>query len=599
MNNDEISRIIENLDEDLIKSAEEKRAAAMLDSANADIKSKKRRAFIKIALGSVTAIAACAAMAIGALSWLKTVNIGPDVVKNTGIPVVSGEDIVSKAPDDGINAGTPAVTDDNVVTSVPEDNTVPQAPSDTVQNSVTKKTEDSTVTKASSDTVSNSVTKKPNTDNKTEKPSEKDEIVELPPQGSSSPIIVTAACYPKMAKYPDETASDYFQTHEVWWEDTRARLRAAAELNDGLFDFYKTSSNEFLKSAKDENLIYSPVNVYMALAMLAETTDGESRMQILRLLDTESIESLREQTALMWKANYRNDGATTSILANSLWLSDKTDFNKNTLDTLANDYFASTYKGTMGSKEINEALRSWLNEQTGGLLDKYVDKVELNPSTIMSIVSTVYFRAKWDIMFNGQFNETKVFHSPAGDIDKEFMKATDDFGTYFVGSDYGAIHLNFTDGGMMWLILPDEDKTVDDLLSSGEYLDMVASGGKWANKKQLIIHYSVPKFDVSSEIKLKNGLRAMGVTDVFKSPDADFSPITKDNDGLYLSEVKHCARVTIDEEGCTAAAFTKMSVDGAALPLSNEMDFIVDRPFIFVIDNGSGQPLFVGVVNDP
>ena len=58
-------------------------------------------------------------------------------------------------------------------------------------------------------------------------------------------------------------------------------------------------------------------------------------------------------------------------------------------------------------------------------------------------------------------------------------------------------------------------------------------------------------------------------------------------------------RVAIDEEGCTAAAFTAMETCGAAMPPDEEVDFVLDRPFIFVITGDSGLPMFAGVVNHP
>lgn len=54
----------------------------------------------------------------------------------------------------------------------------------------------------------------------------------------------------------------------------------------------------------------------------------------------------------------------TSILADSLWLSDSMDYNSNTLARLADSYYASAYRGEMGSETFNEALRRWINEQT-------------------------------------------------------------------------------------------------------------------------------------------------------------------------------------------------------------------------------------------
>ena len=48
----------------------------------------------------------------------------------------------------------------------------------------------------------------------------------------------------------------------------------------------------------------------------------------------------------------------------------------------------------------------------------------------------------------------------------------------------------------------------------------------WEKSKSIIVHYSVPKFDVSSEMQLADGLKKLGVTDVFDSTVSDFSPLT-------------------------------------------------------------------------
>jgi len=38
---------------------------------------------------------------------------------------------------------------------------------------------------------------------------------------------------------------------------------------------------------------------------------------------------------------------------------------------------------------------------------------------------------------------------------------------------------------------------------------------------------------------------------------------------------------------------------GAGMPPQEEIDFVVDRPFLFVITGADSLPLFVGVVNQP
>ena len=139
-----------------------------------------------------------------------------------------------------------------------------------------------------------------------------------------------------------------------------------------------------LSGADGKNAVCSPVNVYMALSMLAEVTDGDTRAQILSLLGADSIESLRKTAGNVWAANYQNDGAVTSILADSLWLSDSMDYNSNTLARLADSYYASAYRGEMGSEAFNEALRRWINEQTGGLLKDSADGLSLAPETVIA-----------------------------------------------------------------------------------------------------------------------------------------------------------------------------------------------------------------------
>lgn len=410
------------------------------------------------------------------------------------------------------------------------------------------------------------------------------------PHGISAEELA-AAVYPKATKYPGELSINY----DSWEAERRGRWKSGKLIDSNVNDFYKKTAEEFLSG--DENKAYSPVNVYMALAMLGETTDGESRRQLLDLLGADSIGELREDAKNMWLANYCNDGAVTSILANSIWLNEDVNIKQQTVDVLAENYNASSYRGDTGSPKMTNAVQTWLNQQTGGLLSDSVKNVRLDSETVMALYSTVYFRAKWINQFDKGNNDTKTFHAPKGDIQTEFMNDTETYGWFYGGEDFGAMFLNFKEGGKMWFILPDEDKTTEDVLSSGEYIKMMSNPDQWKNSKMLKIHYSVPKFDISSQIKLSEGLKNLGVTDIFDIEKSDFSPLT--DSAAFISEANHTARVVIDEEGCTAAAFTEMITSGAALPPEDEMDFILDRPFIFAVTSDTQQPLFIGTVNNP
>lgn len=68
--------------------------------------------------------------------------------------------------------------------------------------------------------------------------------------------------------------------------------------------------------------------------------------------------------------------------------------------------------------------------------------------------------------------------------------------------------------------------------------------------------------------------------------------------GCTGSEAKHAARVAIDEEGCTAASYVLLEMDGAGSFEEQKLALTFDRPFLFAVTEAD-LPLFVGIVNTP
>ena len=403
------------------------------------------------------------------------------------------------------------------------------------------------------------------------------------------------AAKPNMEDYPNY--SDYDAQLMAWRQSQNAQYDQPYGYADSLTDFFLESIRQFLDT--EENGAYSPLNVYMALAMLAETTDGNSRQQVLDLLGLDSIEALREQVSHVWNAHYSDDGVTTLLLGSSLWLDEAFSFRQETVERLANTYYASPFRGDLGSDAMNKQLQTWLDANTGGLLKDQAQNVELDPNTVFSLATTVYFAAGWENEFWEMNNQEIVFHSATGDLTTTFMRQTYTGYTYYWGENFGAIRLELSGENAMWLILPDEDCTVADILASDDYLRMTMNPGGWKNKGTYEVHLSLPKFDVTSSTDLSAGLRAMGITDVFDSNISDFTPLT-DTPSLFMSGATHAARVVIDEEGCIAAAFTVLTYGtGGEPPEYEELHFTLDRPFLFVVSSRDDLPLFTGVVAQP
>ena len=430
--------------------------------------------------------------------------------------------------------------------------------------------------------------------------------------------LLAKATYPEKADFPnfeEYVAADgsvnfegYNRAYNAWRDKAFANQAGITNADReqsraGVATLVTSGLAQLLAGGEGTNRVCSPANLYMALAMLAETTDGNSRAQILKLLGVNDIETLRGLSDVTWNILYRNSGVMTRVLASSLWLrdDDRISYVHSTINRLADTYHASTFCGTMGSWEYDQVLQTWLNEQTGGLLKDSAANQNFDPETAMALATTLYFSAKWDAEFNEGRTDKQVFHAKSGDVETDFMHRTDDSDAYVTGDKFSAAYMYFEGGqfGDMVFFLPDEGVSADELLSDPQVLSIINGTLGTAQCTVLKVNYSIPKFDVTSDLDLSDNLKKLGITDVFNEEISDFSPIAINSRGMYLSKVDHSVRVQIDEEGVKAAAYTVMPLAGALPPSGEEVDFVLDRPFVFAIRSETGIPLFVGVVEIP
>ena len=421
----------------------------------------------------------------------------------------------------------------------------------------------------------------------------------------SMPMVISAkavsiASESRQMQRPD---LDDYKDRDQWradlakWEAERDfRSSTTRETVDALAPFFTNGSVQFLSTQGSENLLWSPINAYIGLALTTELTDGASRQQILDLFGARDIDALRQQVGAVWESAYNDNGHEISTLANSLWLENGLNYQQDTMDNIAYYYYASVYQGDLGSQKINNAIGAWINNNTGGFLKKSTSNVNLSPDTILALYSTIYFQAKWQDEFSASKNTQDTFHAPNGDKTVTFMNKKLAQMYYYYGDNFSAVALSLKNGSRMWFVLPDEGYTTADVLADGQYMQMVLQQD-WENEKWMKVNLSVPKFDVNSTMNLRGGLQEMGVTDVFNEGAANFSEITGDVP-IFLTAANQSVRVQIDEEGVKAAAYIEFPGAMSPEPPKEIIDFILDRPFIFAITTDN-IPLFMGTVNNP
>ena len=150
--------------------------------------------------------------------------------------------------------------------------------------------------------------------------------------------------------------------------------------------------------------------------MLTETVDGETRAQLLDLLGAEDEETVRTTANAIWRSLYTDSANSKTLLANSLWLSEGQVYKTETVERLANDYYASVFSAPMGTGDTNKAVQAWLNTNTGGLLADAAKNIETKPQTVMLLLSALYFKDRWSDEFYDGATSEDTFTAADGDI---------------------------------------------------------------------------------------------------------------------------------------------------------------------------------------
>ena len=370
----------------------------------------------------------------------------------------------------------------------------------------------------------------------------------------------------------------------------RRALREQYPVEDTLWesiDNFSARAASLALGGAEDNVLFSPLSLWFALALCAESAGGESRTA---LLDALGLSNPATSAKAVYNNLYKDNKIGALKLSTSLWVNEEFPVKQDFLDLAAENFYAHSYHCNFSDTATGKAMGDWLDEATGGLLGG--QPLTTDPATLMTLFSAIHYSDQWIDEFNKDKNTIGDFHNADGTISEaEYMHRTYGSHGWKHGEGWLSTTLSLKNGGSMYLILPDEGVTTGDLLANTETLAEILSGEAEGGWGEVVIQ--VPKFEVSDSLDLKPVLEGLGASIVFDYEQADFSNLSEA--ALGLSSVKQEATLSIDEKGVTAAAYTQIDYAGAAPP-DGRAELILNRPFLFAVIT-NGVPLFVGAVN--
>ena len=354
----------------------------------------------------------------------------------------------------------------------------------------------------------------------------------------------------------------------------------------------KTSS--MLLTESGTNQTYSPISFAYALGVLGSGASGQTARNIAKALETSTMTAASKGLSWFYTTHYDDHEGSVLKIANSLWLQEDYPIKEEFAKKAAEQFYASAYSVDFSEQATADAMAKWISEQTSGLLNP---TFQANPDQILSIINTLYFEGAWVDSFDAANNTEETFTLEDGsEVDATYMNRTFQGATYYETDDYTLFEVSFEGGQTMKFVLPKEGNALETLLDQ-ESLGQILSEQEESSVRYADVNFKLPKFSFDSEFDLNETCKALGLEELLEGK-ADLSGITDER--VSLSSVKQESHVEVDENGCKAAAYTKMDIMRMSMPVPMEQyDFSLDRPFLFVIESQDEAPLFVGTVYNP
>lgn len=389
-------------------------------------------------------------------------------------------------------------------------------------------------------------------------------------------------------------------------EDSKRKDTNYLQFVDKVNKFSSKISSSLIKNSGDTNFAFSPLSIFLALTLANESSSSITRNEILEALNLTYDEVKKYTSYLIEDLSFENELMNQLVsclkLSNSIWLNSNLDYNQNTIDTLAHDYYCYSFQEDFinDNKNANKIIKSFIEEQTKGLI-KWDYLFDAN--TLFTLINTLYLKDVWnDNSEDLQIKEKQVFKDIFGkNINCDFLLTKYLLGKMNQENTYSHFYAKTSSGFKFDFILPNENQNIKEILTS-KTIENVLNFDDYLkqddiNKKRYYTRCVFPAFEASSSLDLITTMqKEFNISSLF-GDNCDLSNLTSFKG--YVSSFIHKAKLKVDKKGIEGAALTMMDVAGAVGPDEYENvyeELLLDRSFGFILSYNH-KIIFSGTVN--
>ena len=354
----------------------------------------------------------------------------------------------------------------------------------------------------------------------------------------------------------------------------------------------------FKQNMSEDNPVLSPVSAYLALGMAGTGAKGATLSEFQQVLGTD-LDCIPH--SLMSTLPRNREGMQIS-LANSAWVDDDFEAQKDYLVEIDSFYFSDVYRANLSAAQTMQDMNAWIDFNTNGLIPKLLEQ-PLDEEARLALFNTIYFKGQWALGFEKNATKERDFYLADGTVEQvDMMHLYGENLQYVNTKDAVGVVLPYKDEDMVFVaLMPAGDESVREMYENMEWSDICDI---LQQKKKTLCNLQLPKFEVEFEKKLNSSLQEMGLEKAFDEVQADLSGMGKSKDGynIFIDLVYQKAVVIVDEEGTEAAAVTEIVVDRAnCIEIAEPpVNIFFNEPFLYmIVDKEKEIPLFMGIMDNP
>ena len=377
------------------------------------------------------------------------------------------------------------------------------------------------------------------------------------------------------------------------------RQEISEEYKNALINF---TYNIDEKGNDKDNYSYSPMNLYSNLHLLSLGYKNEEMVKLFdEVLGIEASKRSAEYKK-MYENNFKvNDDGTTQMY-HGAFLSNGLDINEDYINSLTDNYVEAFSLDFTNDIDINLMLE-WINNK---MQDKnFFTKDDLYlENTIFYLFSALYFSQGWYRSFlNSDTYEDTFYMKDNQNKRVSYMHHTYSDEVYEYDK-YFSFYDKYENGyRIQYVVSKDDDVSIDEAIKGQNIFIENPDNKKYielgnTEYDSISIDLTVPKMDIKATIKFNDILKEMGLGLIFNRDNRNLDNVFNDDQEKGIEVIGQKNHVVFNEDGTIIKSLSFAGAGNSSPGFYDDaLKVKLDHPFIYVIYDYSGLPLFVGHVD--